>query len=78
MKENKSEFELVKKIIDDNECYSLKMLDIDGNDLLNMGIENSKIGNILNILLDAVIESKCKNEKKELLEYLKKYIGLEG
>ena len=71
LKVEKDHFELLNNIINNNECYNLKMLNINGNDLLNINIENNKIGKYLNILLNEVIEDKCINEKKELLKYLK-------
>jgi len=71
---NEEEFELLLEILDNKECYNLKMLDISGNDLLNIGIESNKIGKYLNFLLDAVIEEKCKNNKIRLLKYLKNNI----
>lgn len=74
LKINKDDFFLLEKIIENNECYNLKMLDINGYDLLKINIENNKIGKYLNILLMAVIEENCLNEKKELLKYLKKNI----
>lgn len=74
LNEDKEIFELLNDIINSGECYNLKMLDIKGEDLLKNNIENNKIGKHLNMLLKAVIENKCKNEKKELLKYLKNNI----
>lgn len=74
LKIEKEKFGLLNEILDNNECYNLKMLNINGEDLLKLNIENNKIGKYLNMLLDKVIEDKCKNEKKELLKYLKKNI----
>ena len=71
---NKEEFEMLKKIINNNECYNLKMLDIKGNDLIEFNIKNDKIGKHLEILLNAVINNECVNSKSELLKYLKNNI----
>lgn len=68
---NKEDFIVFSEIIDNKECYNLKMLNINGKDLLNINIKKNKIGKNLNMLLDAVIENKCLNEKKALLNYLK-------
>ncbi len=51
---------------------SIKELEIDGNDLKSIGYKSYKIKEALNLLLEAVIEEKVKNEKNELIEYLKK------
>lgn len=53
-------------------CYSIKQLDITGNDLIRAGIpEGKQVGRELDMLVDAVIEGKVENKKKELLDYLK-------
>lgn len=74
LNENKEIFKLLNDVIDSNECYNLKMLDINGEDLLKNNVENNKIGKRLNMLLKAVIENKCDNKKDELLKYLKNNI----
>lgn len=67
---------LMKKFYEEikynNECYSTKELNIDGNDIILNGLgKNKVIGKELSFLLDAVIEEKCNNKKTELLKYLK-------
>ena len=53
-------------------CVSISQLDINGRDLIDMGVSNGpKIGEILNFLLNAVIEEKCFNTKTDLIQYLK-------
>ena len=74
LKQDFKAFILLDEVIVNNECYNLKMLNINGLDLLNINIENNKIGTYLNLLLDAVIENKCQNNKSELLKYLKENI----
>ena len=71
---NKVEFQLLKEILNNKECYNLRMLNISGEDLLKINIKNNKIGKHLNMLLEAVIEDKCINERKALLDYLKNNI----
>lgn len=60
-----------RKIVFENECYSLKSLNVNGNDIINEGFKGREVGLILDFLLSAVIEGKCSNEKNELLEYLR-------
>ncbi len=63
---------VLRKIIKNDECYSLKQLDVNGSDLINAGFSEDKtLGNILNNLLTAVIDEKCENKKEKLLEYAK-------
>lgn len=63
---------LTEKIITQEECFSLKNLDINGNDIIALGYYGKKIGEILNILLDAVIDGKTENNKEQLIEYIKR------
>ena len=65
----------IDEIEKNNECYSLKSLDISGSDLLSLGIKGQKIGIVLNALLDAVIENSVKNHKAELLELSKRLLN---
>lgn len=57
--------DLFNKIIEDNMCFSIKDLEVNGNDLMDMGIPKGKIiGEILNKLLEMVIDEKiCNNNK---------------
>ena len=62
---------MAKEILSDPPCFSVKDLAVNGSDLIALGFSQGKIiGTILQFLLDAVIDETCKNEKKELLEYL--------
>lgn len=54
------------------ECFSLKDLAINGNDLIQLGYERGKsIGMMLNYLLEMVIDGIVINEKESLLEITK-------
>ena len=58
-------------IIETNQCYSLKTLEIGGQDLIAAGIpEGENIGRILNKILDDVIDGKLKNERNFLMNYI--------
>lgn len=63
--------EMIDEIINEKECFSIKHLQIDGNDLIALGFKGKKIGEALEKCLTAVIDGKVKNEKGELLEYIK-------
>lgn len=55
--------ETFNKIIENNECYKLKDLAINGSDLIHLGITNGVIiGNILNEILDLVIDEAVDND----------------
>ena len=70
-------FEKVKSIIDkieeDNLCCKDSQLEINGNDIIGLGILPGKIiGEILDDLLENVISGELKNEKEELMEYVRR------
>ena len=60
---------LLNEIKENNECYSLKQLNINGNDLKNLGIYDGKeINRMLRTLLMIVIEEECENSRDALLK----------
>ncbi|WMJ24023.1 CCA tRNA nucleotidyltransferase [Paludicola sp. MB14-C6] len=60
------------KIIEDQDCFSMKDLKVNGNDLIHIGITNGKeIGMIKGSLLNLVIDGQLNNDKAELLEKAK-------
>jgi len=54
-------------VTSENQCYSLSQLEVNGNDIMNLGYTGEEIGHILNALLKAVIEDKIQNKKEVLL-----------
>lgn len=60
---------LITEVISENECFSLKDLAVNGNDLISIGYRPGKaLGNTLNALLQLVIDGDCPNEKEKLLQ----------
>ncbi len=61
------------EIMENNDCYSLKSLKINGNILKEMGVTKGKeIGTILNLCLETVLKNPEKNTEKELINCVKK------
>lgn len=59
------------EILNNKEPLNRKDLDIDGNDLENLGIEKGKLyGELLDKALELVLEFPEKNNKEELTEYI--------
>jgi len=64
--------ELVQEVLNKKEPLTVKDLNINGNDLIKLGIKPSKeMGNILNKLLETVLENPELNNKVVLLELVK-------
>ena len=58
----------VNRILDSGECYDLRMLAVNGSDLIHMGVGTGKeIGGILDRLLDMVITGEQPNDREALL-----------
>lgn len=57
-----------------NDCCSLRTLAVDGKDITAIGIKGKEVGNILNSILDYVLRYPDRNNKKELMEYVKEII----
>ena len=59
---------LIEEVLQDNECFSMRDLVINGNDLIDIGYKTGKeLGNTLNILLQKVIDGEILNQKEDLL-----------
>lgn len=62
----------VQEVLNKQQPLTVKDLDIDGYDLIKLGIKPSKeMGNILNILLEMVLENPEFNNKEKLLSLIK-------
>ncbi len=63
------------EIIAQNQCFSLKQLAVNGNDLKSIGIkEGREIGKMLKTLLELVIKEKLPNDKDKLMAKAKEII----
>lgn len=56
-----------RRIISEQQCFSLKQLAVNGNDMKALGYSGTAIGEKLEYLLELVIDGKCENEKEALL-----------
>lgn len=63
---------ILNEVIDTKECYEIKSLKIDGNDLKNLGYKGPIVGEILDKLLHTVMKDPFMNEKQKLLSFLEK------
>lgn len=63
---------IANKIIEQNQCFKLKDLAVDGHDIMNLCDmkEGKDVGRILNEVLDAVISGSLDNERPAIIKYL--------
>ncbi len=66
----KTTYDMINEIIEEKECFSVKELKINGNDLITMGFKGKTIGKILDTVLDLVISEKINNEINEITDYV--------
>ncbi|MEG1416883.1 MAG: HD domain-containing protein [Clostridium sp.] len=63
----------IHTILETKQCFTVKDLDIKGNDLITLGVKQGRdIGIVLNKLLDMVIEDRVDNKKEELISIINK------
>ncbi len=67
--------ELIKKEAINSPCVSIGQLKVSGNDLIGLGVEKRRIGEVLSHLLDRVICEPCLNQRDALLRCAADYIG---
>ena len=64
--------EILSKVLEEEQCFSLKDLAVNGRDLIEIGITDGKrIGKTLDKILQEVIDGKIENRKEELLQRAK-------
>lgn len=74
LKNLKKTEKIFEAIVENQECYALKDLTINGKDIASLGIkEGIEIGNILQMILERVIINPEINEKNILLNIIKEY-----
>ena len=61
---------LVDNVLEKQECFSVRSLNVDGNDMKAMGFSGRQIGNALTFLVEAVIDGKVENSKNELISFI--------
>ena len=62
--------EIFQSVYDSSECFSLRDLAINGNDLIQIGFcPGPKMGEILSTLLENVIDGNLQNKRESLLQF---------
>lgn len=64
---------VLDRILKERQCFSLKKLAVKGDDLIAAGVpQGSMVGHLLSLLLDAVMDGTCPNQRDALLNYAKR------
>ncbi|HBD92560.1 MAG TPA: polynucleotide adenylyltransferase [Spirochaetia bacterium] len=66
--------EIINEVIEEESCFQIKDLAVNGYDMIELGLQREEIGTALNKLLEVVINEVVENDKEKLKEYLIKYI----
>lgn len=67
---------IMSEVLEAEQCFALKDLQINGRDIMNLGIEQGKrVGEILNSLLDEVISGALENEHNALMQRAVEILG---
>lgn len=62
------------EMLRNNEVFSLKDLDINGNDIIKeFNVKGKQVGELLKFALEGVINEEVKNNKKDLIKYISTY-----
>lgn len=61
---------LLQQVLEQDACFSLRQLSVNGRDLLEQGYRGREVGAALQFLLGAVIDGTLPNEKQALLQAL--------
>lgn len=61
---------MMQKVIDEQACFSVKNLAINGNDLLAKGLRGKQVGDALQRTLNAVMDGEVPNEQSDLLAFV--------
>ena len=66
---------IARKVLQENQCYQLKTLAVNGSDIMRLGIpEGKRVGKMLNLLLTNVIDGYFPNNKEALLSIAERII----
>ena len=64
--------DMMRKILEQQQCFSLRDLAVKGSDIITLGVEEGpKVGKLLDMLLEAVIDGRVKNDRAQLMELAK-------
>lgn len=58
------------EILEEQACFSIRQLELDGYDVLRLGLSGKEVGNALEFMLEMVMEGKVENDHEKLVSFL--------
>lgn len=69
---------ILNRLMDENACFSLRQLAVNGRDMMQLGLTGADIGRTLNALLDSVVNGDLPNEYDALVNKAKQFVTEKG
>lgn len=60
---------ILNKLLEEDACFSLKQLAVNGHDLMKLGFSGLQVGQMLNTLLEHVVDGTLTNDREELMAF---------
>ena len=67
---------ILETLLAEEACFSLKQMEVNGHDLMTLGLTGPAIGKTLNLLLDKIVNGELPNEKEALMEQARKFMEM--
>ena len=67
--------EYARRLLDAGACLTVRQLAVDGRDMAGLGARGRQIGQLLHMLLDAVLEERADNDREQLLALAEESLG---
>ena len=61
--------EILAELLEEDACFSLKQLAVNGRDMLALGLRGARVGAMLNALLERVLDETLPNDREALLRW---------
>lgn len=66
----------MERLLEEDTCFSLKQMQVNGHDLMTLGLTGPSIGKTLNLLLEKIVNGELPNEKEVLMEQARKFMEM--
>ena len=67
---------ILERLLEEDACFSLKQMEVNGHDLMTLGLTGPAIGKTLNLLLEKIVNGELPNEKEVLMEQARKFMEM--